>query len=65
MISLDRNGMVSRRLSWGALLAEVQEKSARLHLTAVMLIRHRTAITQWKTRRNQTDGQFGKSVVAL
>src|SRR5882757_4568759 len=49
-ISLDRNGMVfpPAELGWSpALLAEVQEKSARLHLTAVMVIHHRTVVAQW------------------
>ena len=47
------------------LLAEVQEKSARLHLTAVMVIHHRTVIAQWGDTTNETDGQFGKIVVTL
>jgi hypothetical protein len=37
----------SAELGWSpALLAEVQEKSARLHLTAVMVIHHRTVVAQ-------------------
>jgi hypothetical protein len=46
-ISLDRNGVPSAELGWSpALLAEMQEKSARLHLTAVMVIHHRTVVAQ-------------------
>jgi hypothetical protein len=41
------DGVPSAELGWSpALLAEVQEKSARLHLTAVMVIRHRTVVAQ-------------------
>ena len=40
-------GVPSAELGWSpALLAEVQEKAARLHLTAVMVIHHRTVVAQ-------------------
>src|SRR5260370_15765012 len=42
------DGVPSAELGWSpALLAEVQEKSARLHLTAVMVIHHLTVVAQW------------------
>ena len=60
------DGVPSAELGWSpALLAEVQEKSARLHLTAVMVIHHRTVIAQWGDTTNETDGQFGKFVVTI
>jgi hypothetical protein len=56
----------SAELGWSpALLAEVQEKSARLHLTAVMVIPTVPWSHSGATRRNETDGQFGKIVVTL
>src|SRR5258708_39790447 len=42
-----RDGVPSSELGGSpALLADVQEKSARLHLTAVMVIHHRTVVAQ-------------------
>ncbi len=38
-----------------ALLAEVQEASARLHLTAVMVIHHGSAIMQWGDTTKRTE----------
>jgi hypothetical protein len=55
-----------------ALLADVQKRSARLHLTAVMMIHHRTAIVQWgdTTERDRPPirsdpRQFGRNIVTL
>jgi hypothetical protein len=40
------DGIVRPTWDGRGLLAEVKKKSARLHLTAVMMIHHRTAIVQ-------------------
>jgi hypothetical protein len=48
-----------------ALLAEVQEKSARLPLTAVMVIHHRTVIVQWGDTTKRDRRPIRRIVVTL
>jgi len=66
--SLDRNGMMLGRPSWGGRRhssRKCRRKSTRLNLTAVMVIHQRAVIAQWGDTTKRDRGHFGKIVVTL